>query len=151
MTKEMVNYRAVDDSLSTAGLPTEAHLCLLAEAGFRVVINLALDNNLPYSLPREAEIVRGLGLEYVHIPVNFSAPTQADLTQFCDAVDAHAGQKRFVHCALNKRVSAFLGLYRVTRLGWDREAAFDVMRSVWEPDAVWQAFIEEALKKHASR
>lgn len=140
----ILNYRLVDDALVTAGLPTEAQL-------HQVVINLALDNNLPYSLPGEAEIVRGLGLDYIHIPVDFSTPTQADLMQFCHAMDAHAGRKRFVHCALNKRASVFVGLYRATRLGWDLEPALDIMRSIWEPDAVWQAFIEEALEKHASR
>ena len=71
----------------------------------------------------EAEIVRSLGLSYIHIPVNFAAPTEADLQQFCDAMDANANKKRFLHCAMNKRVSAFIGLYRVIRLNWDREAA----------------------------
>ncbi len=147
--EEMMNYRAVDELLSTAGLPTEDQLRSLAEHGFQVVINLALDNSPPYSLAGEADIVRGLGLIYVHIAVNFNNPTGVDLAQFCHAMDAHAGRRRFVHCALNKRVSAFVGLYRVIRLGWDREAAFDLVRSVWEPDAVWQAFIDETLKKHA--
>jgi protein tyrosine phosphatase (PTP) superfamily phosphohydrolase (DUF442 family) len=148
--QETYNFRLVDATLATAGLPTEAQLRSVADHGFEVVINLALDNNQPYSLPGEAEFVRSLGLDYIHIPVNFSAPAEADLLQFCDAMDANAARKRFVHCAMNKRVSAFIGLHRVIRQNWDREPAFDLMRSLWEPDPVWRDFIEEMLAKHAT-
>jgi len=34
------------------------------------------------------------------------------------------------------RVSAFVGLHRVLRLGWEREPAFALMRDVWEPNPV---------------
>jgi protein tyrosine phosphatase (PTP) superfamily phosphohydrolase (DUF442 family) len=87
-------------------------------------------------------------MEYVHIPVNFAAPTQSDLLAFFDAMDAHQGKKLLVHCAANKRVTAFLGLYRVTRQGHDPDQAFALMRSVWEPDEIWNTFIDAALAKH---
>jgi protein tyrosine phosphatase (PTP) superfamily phosphohydrolase (DUF442 family) len=90
-------------------------------------------------------------MEYVHIPVKFSAPAAEDLERFCDAMDANASRKRFVHCAANKRVSVFVGLYRVLRLQWEREAAFDLVRDLWEPDAVWRAFIVEVLAGRAAR
>jgi uncharacterized protein (TIGR01244 family) len=144
---EILNFRAVDQSLATSGLPTEEQLRALADDGFEVVINLAPDNRPLYSLPGEAGIVASLGMDYIHIPVNFSAPTAEDLEKFCDAMDANASRKRFVHCAANKRVSVFVGLYRVLRLKWEREAAFDLVRGLWEPDAVWQAFIEKTLAK----
>ena len=48
-------------------------------------------------------------------------------------------------CAANMRVSVFLGLYRVHRLGWTRDKAFDVMNSLWEPNEVWADFIERTL------
>jgi protein tyrosine phosphatase (PTP) superfamily phosphohydrolase (DUF442 family) len=147
---EILNFRAVDGSLATSGLPTEEQLRTIADEGFEVVINLALDNNPPYSLRGEAGIVGSLGMDYIHIPVNFSSPTAEDLEKFCDAMDTNGSRKRFVHCAMNKRASVFVGLHRVLRLKWDREAAFDLVRSLWEPDAVWQAFIEEALAKRAS-
>ncbi len=144
---ETYNFRPVDDTLATAGLPTETQLKSVADSGFEVVINLAVDNNPPYSLADEAEIVRGLGLVYLHIPVDFKAPTMTDLLQFCDAMDANVGRRKFVHCAANKRVSVFIGLYRVIRLGWKPEAAFDLVRSLWTPDAVWQEFIDQSLAK----
>lgn len=45
--------------------------------------------------------------------------------------------------AANKRVTAFLGLYRVIKHDWPTEKAFALMRSVWEPDSVWSAFIAD--------
>ncbi len=69
-----------------------------------------------YSLPDERGRSTGLGMTYVHIPVLFESPTEANLLAFCDAMDAHRGEKVLVHCAANMRVTAFLGLYR-TRSG----------------------------------
>ena len=139
--RETYNFRPVDETLATAGQPTEAQFRSIAEHGFEVVINLAPNAG-------EAEFVRSLRMTYIHIPVNFAAPTEQDLQQFCDAMDANAVRKRFVHCAANKRVSAFIGLYRVIRLHWDREPAFDLMRSLWQPDPVWQSFIDDMIAKH---
>jgi hypothetical protein len=63
-------------------------------------------------------------------------------------MDANRARRMLVHCAANKRVTAFLGLYRIVRLGWDSEEAFALMHSVWEPDVVWSQFIERVLEKH---
>jgi uncharacterized protein (TIGR01244 family) len=135
----------IDDRLATSGQPSEAQLAQVAAAGFDVVINLALHDDPRYSLPDEAGTVRSLGMDYVHIPVQFKAPTLGDLAQFCAAMDAAHGRKTYVHCAANLRVTCFLGLYRVLRLGWDKDAAFEPMRRMWQPDEVWSAFIDQAL------
>jgi uncharacterized protein (TIGR01244 family) len=138
-------HRAVDDTLGTSGQPTEAQLAAIAAAGFRTVVNLALHDDPRYSLPDEAATVRSLGMDYVHIPVQFSAPAEADLRAFFAAMDARHGEKVWVHCAANIRVSAFLGLYRTLRQGWPQDKAFELMRGLWEPDTVWSAFIAKAL------
>jgi len=84
-------------------------------------------------------------MQYVHIPVQFSEPTENNLRAFFDAMDAHKGEKVLIHCAANYRVTAFVGLYRVIREGWTPEQAFEPMRSVWEPNGVWKTFIAKAL------
>jgi protein tyrosine phosphatase (PTP) superfamily phosphohydrolase (DUF442 family) len=145
---EIYNCRPVDARLVTAGQPSEKQLAALAQEGFEVVINLALHDNPRYSLPDEPGLVRTLGMQYVHIPVLFDAPTEADLLAFFAAMDTHRQRKALIHCAANKRVTAFLGLYRVIRQGWPPEEAFALMRSVWEPDPVWSAFIAAMLEKH---
>jgi uncharacterized protein (TIGR01244 family) len=145
------NYRAVDDAIGTSGQPTEAQLAGIAKAGYRTVINLALHDDPRYSLPDEAQAVQSLGMAYVHIPVQFAAPTQDDLLAFLDAMDAHAGGKVWIHCAANMRVSAFLGLYRVLRQGWPEDKAFELMRGLWEPNEVWSAFIAKMLAGRAGQ
>jgi protein tyrosine phosphatase (PTP) superfamily phosphohydrolase (DUF442 family) len=88
-------------------------------------------------------------MTYVHVPVQFSAPTKNDLRLFFDALDLHKERRVLVHCAANYRVTAFLGLYRVVRLGWARDDAFGLMRSVWEPNDVWAQFIAAVLGEQA--
>ena len=136
--EETYNFRPVDDTLATAGMPTEDQLRSVAAHGFEVVINLAIDD-------KERDLVRSLGMTYVHIPVVFTAPAEADLQRFFDAMDASVGRKKFVHCAANKRVSVFVGLYRVLRLGWERERAFDLVKALWEPNEVWRDFVDQTL------
>ena len=141
-------YRRVDEMLATSGQPSEAQLAALAREGFGVVINLALHDDPRYSLPDEPALVHSLGMAYVHIPVAFAAPQESDLWTFFDAMDKHQGRKLLVHCAANMRVPAFLGLYRAIKQGVSDDEAFALMKSIWEPNTVWAAFIESMLQKH---
>ena len=120
----------------------------MADAGYRTVVNLGLHDDPRYSLRNERATVEGLGLRYVHIPVAFDAPTEADLRAFFDALRSHGDAPVWVHCAANLRVSAFLGLWRVIVLGQDRTSAFTQLHELWRPDAAWSAFIEAMLAKH---
>ncbi|MGH6623289.1 MAG: protein tyrosine phosphatase family protein [Burkholderiaceae bacterium] len=139
------HYQQAAPDLATSGQPTEVQLESIAAAGYRVVINLALHDDPRYSLKDEAALVRALGLDYVHIPVQFAAPTAADLERFFAAMDAHKGQRVWIHCAANMRVTAFLGLYRRLREGWSEKEAFELMSKVWQPNDTWSAFIQERL------
>jgi uncharacterized protein (TIGR01244 family) len=143
---DIYNFRVADSMLLTSGQPTEAQLSAAASSGVEVVINLA-PHNLSSSLNDEPGAVAALGMDYVHIPVQFSAPAEADLRAFFAAMDASRERKVLVHCAANKRVTAFLGLYRVLEQGWTSEQAFALMHSVWEPDAVWAQFIAAMLER----
>jgi protein tyrosine phosphatase (PTP) superfamily phosphohydrolase (DUF442 family) len=80
-------------------------------------------------------------MEYIHIPVQFGAPTAHDLALFFDAMDRSRGRRVWVHCAANMRVTAFLGLYWQLHDGVPEERAFSLMRSVWQPNDVWSSFI----------
>ncbi len=144
---EIYNYREAAPDLATSGQPREDQLAAIAEAGYDVVINLALHDDPRYSLKDEASSVQKLGLEYIHIPVQFAAPKENDLLKFFDAMDRHKNHRVWVHCAANMRVTAFLGLYRRLREGWPEEHAFALLREIWQPDAVWSEFIAFQLAK----
>jgi protein tyrosine phosphatase (PTP) superfamily phosphohydrolase (DUF442 family) len=139
------NHRPIDEWLGSSGQPTVAQLAAIADAGYTTVINLALHDDPRYSLPDEAGTVRGLGMGYVHIPVPFDSPTRDDLLAFFEAMDRHRGDKVWVHCAANIRVSVFLGLYWTLREERDEADAFALMQTLWQPNPVWARFIAERL------
>jgi hypothetical protein len=60
-------------------------------------------------------------------------------------MDTHQGRKILVHCALNMRVSVFVYLYRVLKLGLDPALAQQNLWAIWQPNEPWQRFINEAM------
>ncbi len=146
MLNDLYNFLQYDDDLLTSGQPTEAQLAEIAAAGVQTVINLALPTS-DNALPDERGIVERLGMAYIHIPVVWEAPTRQNLDDFMDALDARRGQRLYVHCAANYRVSCFVALYRILRLGWTPAEAFAFTRRIWNPDEypVWKAFIETVI------
>lgn len=143
-TPALINHLRISERLITSGQPQRDHLPALAQAGIDAVINLALPSS-PNALADEGERLRALGLRYFHIPVKWEAPSEENLNQFFDAMDALAGRKVLVHCALNKRVSAFVFLHRVLREGLAPEEAKRDLLRIWNPDPVWCSFIERTL------
>ncbi|MCG8337603.1 MAG: protein tyrosine phosphatase family protein [Proteobacteria bacterium] len=148
--ESIYNFLQVESSLSTSGQPSEAQLSALAEKGYDVIINLALHNDPRYSLYDETGLVESLGMTYIHIPVQFDAPTEKDLDSFFNAMKSLENKKVHIHCAANMRVTAFLGLYYLIKQKKSKEEAFDPMHSIWEPDDVWSSFISSVLAKHTS-
>ena len=144
--KEIYNYLSLGENLSSSGMPTAKQMKQIAEAGIKVVINLALTTS-PGALPDEEKLVPSLGMKYIHIPVEWTQPTRQNLEDFFVAMDEHKEEKIHVHCQANYRVTAFITLYRILRQGWDKDAAFAVMNKMWNPEdfPVWQKFIDESL------
>jgi protein tyrosine phosphatase (PTP) superfamily phosphohydrolase (DUF442 family) len=140
------NIHSLGANLGTAGQPTPAQLPSIRDAGFRAVINLALPTS-DNAIPDEGSLVTALGMAYVHIPVNFQAPTAQDFSAFCNVMDAFRDRPVFVHCAANKRVSAFIFLYRVLRQRVPAADAERDLHAVWQPDPVWSEFIKTQLKR----
>ena len=138
------SVRPVFDWLWTSGQLSAADIGRLPGLGIEAVVNLALPT-AANALPGEAELVTGLGLPFVQIPVPWDQPELKHLQQFFGVLDAFAGRRLWVHCAKNMRVSAFVYLYRRLRRGESHQRALDPMQTVWEPNPVWREFIEQAL------
>jgi len=140
------DFLQLSPTLGTAGQPNAGQFHDIAAEGYQAVINLAISNS-PDALANEADLVTGEGMEYIHIPVIWDAPTRENLEHFFAVMDAHKDQKVFVHCARNMRVSAFVFLYRVLRQGMPVETASEDMLQIWDPqeNAVWNAFVEAAM------
>lgn len=135
------NYVKISDNLCTSGQPTEEQFASIANAGFDTVINL-LPREKENALKTEEEVVRGLGLGYVYIPVDFAAPKAADFDDFVAAMQANEGKRVWVHCAVNARVSIFTARYRHEVLGEPLEQSREHISAVWEPFGAWPEFLE---------
>lgn len=143
MLEHIRNFLRIDDRLATSGMPQPDDFTAMRQAGFDVVINLALPTS-DNALSNEGELVSAQGMTYVHIPVKFDAPQPADFDRFTRVLDTCAGQRLFVHCAANMRVSAFVFLHRLSH-GADRTAAERDLAKIWQPDGVWREFVNERL------
>ena len=135
------NFLLLTDRVGTAGQPTEAELAAVKAAGYKAVINL-LPAESPNALPEEGRIVSGLGLEYVHIPVDWGNPVVADVERFFDVMDAQRDRRVFVHCAANMRVSAFMYLHRTLRQHIPPAEAVADLHRIWTPNEIWQRFMD---------
>ena len=144
--KDIYNYQFLNENLSSSGMPTAEQMKVVAEAGTQVVINLA-PHTAQDALPGEEALVESLGMTYVNIPVDWKNPVRKNLDDFFQAMDEHKAEKILVHCQANYRASSFVMLYRVLRLGWNKEDAILFMEKMWNPEdfPVWGKFIEENL------
>ena len=143
------NFRRVSDTVTTSGIVAVDDLASLKAAGCEVVVNLLPDSS-EHAVEGEADIVASQGIGYVHIPVDFGAPTPAQFEEFAAVIDAQADRVIHVHCAANYRVSVFYALYAVHRGLWSIEEADEHIQSIWTPDPAWQDFIASERARSGS-
>jgi protein tyrosine phosphatase (PTP) superfamily phosphohydrolase (DUF442 family) len=134
------NFLPISESLITSGQPTEVQFQFVKDAGFRHVINLA-PHHAENALPDERATLSGLGMEYIHLPVDFNAPSDDDFARFCEVMKKFESERVLVHCAANMRVSAFMFRYRRDVLGQDPGELKRDLHQIWDPFGVWKSFI----------
>jgi len=138
----ITNFVPMPTDIGTSGQPRREQFDAIAAAGYQAVVNLALPTS-DHAIPDEGSIVTGLGMRYFHIPVVFEAPTVDDLRTFIGVMKAMQGQKVWVHCVVNARVSAFVYHYLRHVQGLDETAARSPVLEKWAPrmDETWRNFL----------
>ena len=134
----------LSERVATGGQPDAEQIAALRAAGCQVVLNLALPSS-PGALPDEPDLVCRHGMRYLSIPVIWEAPAPEDVRRFFAAMEEHRGENVFVHCIANKRVSAFLYLYRILQKGEAEESARADLHRIWVPEEHWRRFLNEFL------
>ncbi len=144
--EDAYNFKRINEHVDTSGMLTEPQLNRLREAGYGAVVNL-LPRDSQYAIENEAALIADQGLDYVYIPVDFSAPTEQNYQAFVCAVTAHSDDKLLIHCAANFRVSAFYAIYANHCLGWTVDEAWSHIHSIWSPADYppWNTFINTRL------
>jgi len=139
MPEKILNYLKITEDISTSGQPAPDQFKVISDAGFSSVINLAMLDSTN-ALPDEGGFVVEQGMNYFHIPVPFDAPTVKHLDLFLKLIDVLTGEKIWVHCALNWRVSAFMHHYQASILQLPEGKCIPMLKS-WEPNTIWKEFL----------
>lgn len=141
---EIDNYLEISERLGTGGQPRADQFAAVADAGYDVVINLAMPGHADAPVD-EDWLVAMSGLVYVHLPVPWEAPELNHLARFFATMEIYREHRVFVHCIKNMRVAVFIFLYRVCRQGVPISVAEADMYKIWHPDGVWRSLIDAAL------
>jgi len=138
------NVVVISPHLVTSGQPSRDELRQLGERRFGAVVYLA-PPTVADAVPDEPQILREQGVEFVNIPIEFGAPTEADFRAFAATMDRLKGRKVLVHCQVNMRASAMTFLYRAVVLREDPDRAYEAVARVWSPQGPWKALIVAEL------
>jgi protein tyrosine phosphatase (PTP) superfamily phosphohydrolase (DUF442 family) len=144
------HFEKISGTLACAGQPTEEQFRQVVAGDYDVVVNIGLLDTR-YSLPDEAGLVTSLGMEYYHIPVIFEKPQLSELDAFIERLNENADRRVFVHCAANYRASVFTGLYLFSAGKLPEEEIQDFVEDVWQPNTVWQQFLEDGIEHIKSK
>jgi protein tyrosine phosphatase (PTP) superfamily phosphohydrolase (DUF442 family) len=139
------NVVPISARLFTSGQPNLDTLSNLSRQGFEALIYLAPPTSSD-AVPGEADIIRGQGMEFVNIPIQFGNPTQADFDAFVEAMNQFRNRKLLVHCQVNMRASSMTFLYRVIVGREKPELAYESVARVWSPNGPWKQLITDQLK-----
>jgi protein tyrosine phosphatase (PTP) superfamily phosphohydrolase (DUF442 family) len=147
-TTEIYNFIQVNEQVATSGQPTISQLESAAGEGFQTIINLGLLGQ-DYSLKDEAGLVRSLGMDYYHIPVEWDNPKIENFIEFEKLLNSLSSRNILIHCAANFRASAFYALYALRNMDWSEAQAREFMLPVWQGSnyPVWEKFITQ-IKSH---
>jgi uncharacterized protein (TIGR01244 family) len=98
------------DGVLTGGQPTFDQIKQAAETGFKTVINLRTDNELP-DPAQELTWVEGSGMKYFHIPISVpEGLTPQNTKVFAEALSKPENYPIIVHCKSGNRVGAMFAL-----------------------------------------
>ncbi len=98
------------DGTLTGGQPTFDQIKQAAETGFKTIINLRTDNELP-DPDQEQTWVEAAGMKYIHIPVSGAEGlTRVNTKLFAEALSKSENYPLIVHCKSGQRVAAMFAL-----------------------------------------
>lgn len=144
---DVLNIRQYSETFASAGQPTVEQFAMLQEAGFEQIIYIAFTDNAN-AVPNADKIVKDLGMDYLHIPVDWNNPTTRDFQAFADAMQRNQGRKTLLHCQVNARATAFSFLHRVIHEDVPVVQAKADMNSFWQPNETWRDLIFAVLEQH---
>ncbi len=142
----IINYVSYSPVFASSGQPNAEQLTALRDEGLKRVVYVAYSDH-ERSLPNEDRVAKNLGLEYIHIPVEWNAPTQSDFELFASIMQQDPDKPTLLHCQMNYRATAFAMLYRVIYDDVPLASAKADMNAVWTPNETWTGYIRDVLER----
>ena len=112
------------ENLVVSGQPSAAQLEALSEEGFVTIINLRRDGE--FDDFDEEELVSGLGMKYVHIPVRNVKSIDVGDAEALHAAVSNAKGPVLLHCTIGWRAAGLLAIERYLKHGASPEEAHRV-------------------------
>ncbi|MFK8014215.1 MAG: protein tyrosine phosphatase family protein [Gammaproteobacteria bacterium] len=142
---DIINYFHYSPTFASSGQPTAEQLKRLRDDGLKRIVYIAYSDH-ERSLANEDRIAKRLGMEYIHIPVEWSAPTVSDFELFASVMQQDASKSTLLHCQMNFRATAFAMMYRVIHEDVPVAKAKAEMNAVWTPNETWTKLIFDVLQ-----
>ena len=139
---EIPNFSLVHEYLFSSAQPSVEQLQQIKEYGCGTVINLATSQSENH-LPTQDQICLDLGLNYLHIPLDWNMPSPEQCLLILDLMQ-HLIQNNeivWVHCDKNQCMSSLIYLYRQFYMDMDLPTAQELLHQIWEPNATWTGLI----------
>ncbi|MEM8594684.1 MAG: protein tyrosine phosphatase family protein [Pseudomonadota bacterium] len=140
-------FEEINDELACAGQPSAAQFQELADEGYEIVFNLAMDNSIGY-LENEKQLVESAGMRYIHLPVNWGEPQIYDVLKYFAMLGGLRGKRVLTHCTLNATSSCFVYMYRRFILKHDEKQARHTMARYTRLTPAWIDIIDQASALH---
>jgi protein tyrosine phosphatase (PTP) superfamily phosphohydrolase (DUF442 family) len=141
------NVVVIGPDLVTAGQPTAQALATLSMQGFEAVVYLA-PASVPDAVKDEPALLSRQGIEFIHIPIPFHAPSVSHLEAVSAALQRLQGRRVLVHCQVNMRASTMVFLHRVIQDRHSPADAWDAVTRVWSPHGPWKRLVLDQLRQH---
>jgi uncharacterized protein (TIGR01244 family) len=113
--------------ITVADQPSEEDLHAVKTEGYTGVVNLRNDGEpeQPLDTAAEGELVRGLGMDYLHYGVGGAPLTEEGVTAVCDFLTRHEPGKVLVHCRKGARAAALILIYQAKARNWSADEALE--------------------------
>ncbi len=139
-------YLEVRPNIGTGGQPTEAGLRVLAEKGYKSIINFRTAAEMA-AIPYQEKLAAELGLKYFSIPINGQDPKETQFQAFDQLMDALKDEKVFVHCTAANRVGALLMIRLALREGLDTAKAESEAEKIGLRSDVLRQFARQVIER----
>jgi uncharacterized protein (TIGR01244 family) len=117
------NLSRLETTVACAGATAVEAIPAVRKMGFASIINLRQANEEGARVAESAAAAKEVGLNYVHVPFDGSAPDPAVADRFLAAVTDPANQPAYIHCSGANRASVMWMIKRLVVDNWDVDRA----------------------------